>query len=411
MNLDIAMKQTVKLAPQMLLSTDVLQMSSQGAGGISLKIWSRRIRRQNWNRRRHLQNRRSWRRPKAGIWKQRTPVKRVLTQAMDCVMPVRDGGLLGDAAVSSERAAQTGDGDKIDGSGGPASVDCLDENGHLGVVGRALCRIWNQGESVVGGPAASDAGLRRASGARSLEAFEPAARRNESDGAAIRIAERGYLRQLARRQYHAIAQSLGISQEAVLRPSGRFALEPYPGAAFVQQDLPAYVSPDVVVLPAGDGVCSGAAGYRRFTAADQQLLPFALAEQRATEAQISVLEDSAGRAGAPGRLRRHTYAAKMQRNGLCGIRRRFSNRGQLRPSVCSRRRKGLSLHASTISRTIREKYFAVRIRELFHCNFFLQGVKAERAMGIKAALAALLEADTERVQCRPKLCEQLEKQG
>lgn len=76
-------------------------------------------------------------------------------------------------------------------------------------------------------------------GARSLEeCLSLQLRRNGADGAAIRIAE-GYLRQLARRQYHAIAQSLGISQETVLQAERQIrALEPYPGAAFVQQVCP-----------------------------------------------------------------------------------------------------------------------------------------------------------------------------
>lgn len=58
-----------------------------------------------------------------------------------------------------------------------------------------------------------------------------------------------HLERLGRKQYHAIAQELGISQKEVLRAQSLIQeLDPRPGAAFASRDETTYLVPDLVVI-------------------------------------------------------------------------------------------------------------------------------------------------------------------
>ena len=63
------------------------------------------------------------------------------------------------------------------------------------------------------------------------------------------------LERLARRQYRALAQELGVSRQEVLRAEAQIrALDPRPGAAFAPREEPVYLVPDLVVLQGEHGL-------------------------------------------------------------------------------------------------------------------------------------------------------------
>lgn len=414
MNLDIAMKQTVKLAPQMLLSTDVLQMSSQ-----ELEAYLENLEQEN---------------PAAELEPPKAPAEpeeleaaqsRVFgnrerrSNASDAGDGLRyastDGGLSETLQFHLKGQLRPEMGTKQTVQAARLLVDCLDENGYFRESLAELSAAFGIKEKAL------SEGLRLLQtldppgvGARSLEeCLSLQLRRNGADGAAIRIAE-GYLRQLARRQYHAIAQSLGISQEAVLQAERQIrALEPYPGAAFVQQDLPAYVSPDVVVLRQGTAFAvvlrdTGVSQlqinsyYRSLwqSSEDREVQKYLSEKIRQVEWVLQAIEQ------------RRTTLQKCAEWIVRYQAAFFQSGGQLRPLCLQQAAEGLSLHASTISRTIREKYLQCDQGTFPLHYFFSREVGGESADGIKAALAALVEAeDRTRPMSDQKLCEQLEKQG
>lgn len=81
-------------------------------------------------------------------------------------------------------------------------------------------------------------------GARDLsQCLELQLRRAGEEGTALAVVQRG-LERLARRQYRALAQELGVSQQEVLQAEARIrALDPRPGAAFAPREEPVYLSP------------------------------------------------------------------------------------------------------------------------------------------------------------------------
>ena len=255
-------------------------------------------------------------------------------------------------------------------------------------------------------------------GARDLsQCLELQLRRRGEEGTALAIVQRG-LERLARRQYRALAQELGVSRQEVLRAEAQIrALDPRPGAAFAPREEPVYLVPDLVVLQGERGL-------------EVHLQESRLPGLRLSRFYCDMYRDDPDpevRQYLDGKIRQAQWAiqaveqrrATLLRCAQVLVRRQeafFQGPGG---SLTSLRLADvaaeLSIHESTVSRAVREKYLQCA-RGVYPLSFFFPrevgAGEGQSAHEIKNQLLQLIrEEDKSRPCSDQKLCQLLAEAG
>ena len=231
-------------------------------------------------------------------------------------------------------------------------------------------------------------------------------------------AEREELDPLARRQYRALAQELGVSRQEVLRAEAQIrALDPRPGAAFAPREEPVYLVPDLVVLQGERGL-------------EVHLQESRLPGLRLSRFYCDMYRDDPDpevRQYLDGKIRQAQWAiqaveqrrATLLRCAQVLVRRQeafFQGPGG---SLTSLRLADvaaeLSIHESTVSRAVREKYLQCA-RGVYPLSFFFPrevgAGEGQSAHEIKNQLLQLIrEEDKSRPCSDQKLCQLLAEEG
>lgn len=237
------------------------------------------------------------------------------------------------------------------------------------------------------------------------------------EGTALAIVQRG-LERLARRQYRALAQELGVSRQEVLRAEAQIrALDPRPGAAFAPREEPVYLVPDLVVLQGERGL-------------EVHLQESRLPGLRLSRFYCDMYRDDPDpevRQYLDGKIRQAQWAiqaveqrrATLLRCAQVLVRRQeafFQGPGG---SLTSLRLADvaaeLSIHESTVSRAVREKYLQCA-RGVYPLSFFFPrevgAGEGQSAHEIKNQLLQLIrEEDKSRPCSDQKLCQLLAEEG
>lgn len=226
------------------------------------------------------------------------------------------------------------------------------------------------------------------------------------------------LERLARRQYRALAQELGVSRQEVLRAEAQIrALDPRPGAAFAPREEPVYLVPDLVVLQGERGL-------------EVHLQESRLPGLRLSRFYCDMYRDDPDpevRQYLDGKIRQAQWAiqaveqrrATLLRCAQVLVRRQeafFQGPGG---SLTSLRLADvaaeLSIHESTVSRAVREKYLQCA-RGVYPLSFFFPrevgAGEGQSAHEIKNQLLQLIrEEDKSRPCSDQKLCQLLAEEG
>ena len=226
------------------------------------------------------------------------------------------------------------------------------------------------------------------------------------------------LERLARRQYRALAQELGVSRQEVLRAEAQIrALDPRPGAAFAPREEPVYLVPDLVVLQGERGL-------------EVHLQESRLPGLRLSRFYCDMYRDDPDpgvRQYLDGKIRQAQWAiqaveqrrATLLRCAQVLVRRQeafFQGPGG---SLTSLRLADvaaeLSIHESTVSRAVREKYLQCA-RGVYPLSFFFPrevgAGEGQSAHEIKNQLLQLIrEEDKSRPCSDQKLCQLLAEAG
>lgn len=238
MKLEMTQKQELKLTPQMLQSMEILQMSTQ-----ELEAYLQELVQENpaaelsepeerpdegeelWRRMQSLADQDNQNRQYVAAEREELdPLARVGT----------DGGLEDTLLLHLSRQLERSQAPTLVLRGAQFLAACLDEAGYLREKVENLAQaaglpaaVLEEGLSLL--QTLDPAGV----GARDLsQCLELQLRRRGEEGTALAIVQRG-LERLARRQYRALAQELGVSRQEVLRAEAQIrALDPRPGAAF-----------------------------------------------------------------------------------------------------------------------------------------------------------------------------------
>ena len=225
-----------------------------------------------------------------------------------------------------------------------------------------------------------------------------------------------HLERLGRKQYHAIAQEMGISQKEVLRAQSLIQeLDPRPGAAFASRDETSYLVPDLVVIQDEQGLT---VAYQDSYLPGLHLSGYycKLQKQSADPEVKQYLTDKIKQA------RWSIQAVEQRRSTLlyCAqfiVRRQesfFRPGGHLSPLRLADVAQELSIHESTVSRAIREKYLQCS-RGVYPLSFFFSregGTEGTSVHQIKERLRQLVDQENKKHPLSDqKLCEQLEAEG
>ena len=258
--LEMTQKQELKLTPQMLQSMEILQMSTQ-----ELEAYLQELVQENpaaelsepeerpdegeelWRRMQSLADQDNQNRQYVAAEREELdPLARIGT----------DGGLEDTLLLHLSRQLERSQAPTLVLRGAQFLAACLDEAGYLREKVENLAQaaglpaaVLEEGLSLL--QTLDPAGV----GARDLsQCLELQLRRRGEEGTALAIVQRG-LERLARRQYRALAQELGVSRQEVLRAEAQIrALDPRPGAAFAPREEPVYLVPDLVVLQGERGL-------------------------------------------------------------------------------------------------------------------------------------------------------------
>ena len=260
MNLELSLKQTLKLTPQMLQSMEILQMSTlelgqyiqelvqsnpaaelsepTGQGDESEEMWQRLQAMADADH----QNRQYVSADREEL----DPLARVGT----------DGGLDDTLVLHLSRQLERSQASTLVLRGAQFLAACLDEDGYLrdgleelaqasrlplGILEESLALLQTLDPPGVGAQDLS-------------QCLAIQLRRRGETGPALDIALH-HLERLGKRQYHAIAQALGISQEQVLQAQQVIqSLDPRPGAPFARREAPNYIVPDLAVVAGEQGL-------------------------------------------------------------------------------------------------------------------------------------------------------------
>ena len=244
MNLELSLKQTLKLSPQMLQSMEILQMSTLELGEYIQELVQENPAaeladppvpgdesEEMWRRLQSLaeldhQNRQYFTTDREEL----DPLARVGT----------DGGLEDTLLLHLTRQLERSRASTVVLRGAQFLAACLDEDGYLRDDVADLAQAAALPVSIL------------EEGLALLQTLDPpgvAARdlsqclvlqlqRQGETGPVLLIAQK-YLERLARKQYHAIAQELGVRQEEVLEAERKIqSLDPRPGSAFSSREEP-----------------------------------------------------------------------------------------------------------------------------------------------------------------------------
>lgn len=238
MKLEMTQKQELKLTPQMLQSMELLQMSAQ-----ELEAYLQELVQENpaaelsEPEERQDEGEELWRRMQS-LADQDNQNRQYVAAEREELDPLArigtDGGLEDTLLLHLSRQLERSQAPTPVLRGAQFLAACLDESGYLREEVENLAQaaglpaaVLEEGLSLL--QTLDPAGV----GARDLsQCLELQLRRAGEEGTALAVVQRG-LERLARRQYRALAQELGVSQQEVLQAEARIrALDPRPGAAF-----------------------------------------------------------------------------------------------------------------------------------------------------------------------------------
>ena len=421
--LEMTQKQELKLTPQMLQSMEILQMSTQ-----ELEAYLQELVQETpaaelsepeerpdegeelWRRMQSLADQDNQNRQYVAAEREELdPLARIGT----------DGGLEDTLLLHLSRQLERSQAPTLVLRGAQFLAACLDEAGYLREKVENLAQaaglpaaVLEEGLSLL--QTLDPAGV----GARDLsQCLELQLRRRGEEGTALAIVQRG-LERLARRQYRALAQELGVSRQEVLRAEAQIrALDPRPGAAFAPREEPVYLVPDLVVLQGERGL-------------EVHLQESRLPGLRLSRFYCDMYRDDPDpevRQYLDGKIRQAQWAiqaveqrrATLLRCAQVLVRRQeafFQGPGG---SLTSLRLADvaaeLSIHESTVSRAVREKYLQCA-RGVYPLSFFFPrevgAGEGQSAHEIKNQLLQLIrEEDKSRPCSDQKLCQLLAEAG
>ena len=424
MNLELSLKQALKLSPQMLQSMEILQMST-----LELNEYIQELVQENpaaeltepadpgdegeelWRRLQSLadldhQNRQYVTADRDEL----DPLARVGT----------DGGLEDTLLLHLTRQLERSHASTLVLRGAQFLAACLDEDGYLRDSVSDLAQAAGLPAPVLeDGLALLQTLDPPGVGAQDLaQCLAIQLRRRGETGPALTIVQK-HLERLARKQYHAIAQDLGISQEEVRQAEEQIqSLDPRPGSAFAGREEPHYLIPDLVVVETEQGL---SVTYQDSYTPTLQLSGYycSLQKQSSDPEVKEYLTEKIKQAQFV------IQAVEQRRSTLLDCARAIVRRqegfflqpgGHLVPLRLSDVAQELSIHESTVSRAIREKYLQCA-RGVYPLSFFFsrglggsgEGTSAHQ---IKARLSQLVsEEDKDHPLSDQKLCQLLEGEG
>ena len=424
MNLELSLKQTLKLSPQMLQSMEILQMSTLELGEYIQELVQENPAaeladppvpgdesEEMWRRLQSLaeldhQNRQYFTTDREEL----DPLARVGT----------DGGLEDTLLLHLTRQLERSRASTVVLRGAQFLAACLDEDGYLRDDVADLAQAAGLPVSIL------------EEGLALLQTLDPpgvAARdlsqclvlqlqRQGETGPVLLIAQK-YLERLARKQYHAIAQELGVRQEEVLEAERKIqSLDPRPGSAFSSREEPHYLIPDLVVAETEMGLTvvyqnsylpslhvSEYYCQLQQQSSDQEVQQYLSDKIKQVQFAIQAVEQ-----------RRSTLLDCAQ--AIVRRQERFfrESGGNLVPLRLADVAQELSIHESTVSRAIREKYLQCA-RGVYPLSFFFSrevggAGEGTSAHEIKSRLTQLVaEEDKGHPLSDQKLCQLLMGEG
>lgn len=421
MNLELSLKQTLKLTPQMLQSMEVLQLSSlELADYIQELVQTNPAAELTEPAAQTDESEELWRRMQslADADHQNRQYLSPDREELDPLLRVgTDGGLDETLTLHLTRQLERSHAPTLVLRGAQFLAACLDEDGYLRDDLEDLTQASRLPQSALEQGLALLQSLDPAGvGARDLsQCLALQLQRQGETGLALDIVLH-HLERLGRKQYHAIAQALGVSQKQVLQAQSIIQqLDPRPGAAFVSRELPSYLIPDLVVVQTQEGLtvhCPDSAlpglhlsGYYcklQKQSADPEVKQYLTEKIKQAQWAIQAVEQ-----------RRSTLLSCAQ----VIVRRQegfFRPGGHLSPLRLADVAQELSIHESTVSRAIREKYLQCS-RGVYPLNFFFSregGSEGTSVHQIKDRLHQLIDQeDKQHPLSDQKLCERLEAEG
>ena len=424
MELELSLKQTLKLSPQMLQSMEILQMST-----LELNEYIQELVQENpaveltepagpedeseelWRRMQSMaeldhQNRQYVTADRDEL----DPLARVGT----------DGGLRETLLIHLTRQLERSRASTLVLRGAQFLAASLDENGYLRDGLADLAQAAGLPVSVL------EAGLRLLQaldppgvGARNLsECLALQLQRQGDEGLALAIVQT-QLERLGRKQYHAIAQELGVRQEAVLAAEQKIqSLNPRPGSAFAGREEPGYLIPDLAVVETKEGLT--VVYQSAYTPTLQMSGYYCNLQRQSTDPEVKqYLNDKIKQAQFA------IQAVEQRRSTLLDCARAIVRRqesffrnagGSLLPLRLSDVAQELSIHESTVSRAIREKYLQCA-RGIYPLSFFFSrevggSGEGNSAHQIKSRLTQLVAQEDKNCPLSDqKLCQLLEAEG
>ncbi len=260
MNLELSLKQTLKLTPQLLQSMQVLQMSTQELADYLEDLVQT-------NPAAELTEPAAQNDESEELWRQMQSMADADHQNRQYLSPDReeldplarvgtDGGLDETLALHLTRQLERSHASTLVLRSAQFLAACLDEDGYLrddltdlAQASRLPLSALEQGLVLLQSLDPAGVGARDLSQCLALQLQ----RRGET-GPALEIVLH-HLERLGRKQYHAIAQELGISQKEVLQAQSLIQeLDPRPGAPFARRELPSYLIPDLIVTQDEEGL-------------------------------------------------------------------------------------------------------------------------------------------------------------